>query len=52
MFYTLIVLLVWLLLGAPKIVFDFNPVLMAFVIAIVVDLFVNRAVFPWPARTA
>lgn len=45
MFYTLIILLMWLLLGASKVVFDFNPVLMAFVIAIVVDLFLNRGVF-------
>lgn len=45
MFYTLLVLLIWLLLGATKIVFDFNPVLMAFVIAIIVDLWVNRSVF-------
>lgn len=45
MFYTIVTLLVYLLMGAPRIVFDFNPVLAAFVLAIIIDLFVNRGVF-------
>lgn len=42
MFYTVITLLVWLLLGAPRLSADFSPVLIAFIIAIVVDLYTNR----------
>ena len=45
MYYTLITLLVYLLLGAPTFAFGFNPILMAFVIAIIVDIFVNRGIF-------
>jgi hypothetical protein len=41
---TVFTLIVWLLLGAHKIELDFNPQLIAFVIAIVVDLFINRGV--------
>lgn len=43
MFYTLICLIGYLLLGAPHIEFSFNPVLAAFVLAIIVDLFINRS---------
>lgn len=50
MIYTLVTFLVWLLLGATTIAFSFNPVLMAFVVAIIVDLFVNRGV--WFNRAA
>lgn len=45
MFYTLLVLLVWLLLGAAPLTPDFNPVLIAFIIAIVVDVYTNRGYF-------
>lgn len=45
MFYTLLVLLVWLLLGAPTVTASFSPTLIAFVIAIVVDLVQNRGLF-------
>jgi hypothetical protein len=45
MFYTLITLLVYLLLGAPHIDLSFNPVFAAFVLAIIVDLFINRGLF-------
>jgi len=45
MFYTILVFLVWLLLGAPTVAFGFNPVLMAFIVAIIIDLFVNRGLW-------
>lgn len=45
MFYTLIVLLVWLLLGAKTVDLGFNPTLIAFVIAVIVDLIQNRGLF-------
>lgn len=44
MYYTILVFLLWLLQGAPTFPFSFNPLLMAFVIAIIIDLFVNRGV--------
>lgn len=53
MFYTIFVILVWLLLGAQKVIFDFNPILAAFVLAIILDLTMNRGIWAgWFNRAA
>lgn len=44
MFYTILIFLIWLINGAPTFTLSFNPLLMAFVVAIIIDLFVNRGV--------
>lgn len=44
MSYFVIELLLWLSLGAPKISLDFNPWMIAFLIAILIDLYLNK---PW-----
>lgn len=44
MSYFLLTVLLWLAANAPKIEFSFNPWAIAFLIAIVVDLYIMR---PW-----
>lgn len=44
MIWTVLTLLVWLVTGAEEFAVDFNPVLIAFVLAIVLDLYNHK---PW-----
>lgn len=47
MFYTLLTLIIWLLIGTPPVFLTFNPTLVAFILAILADLATH---YPWPRK--